>query len=211
MKKISVLLAGVLCATSIGAGAAAAGVIREIKAELRPDFTIEVDGKKQTFRNANGDIVEPILYEGTTYLPLRAIGELMGKTVYWYEDEKRIDLKTPEEPKGPTVTDADVIVQEGDKVKPEKTEKTEKAEKAEKTKQDKEKPENSISEDEAKKIALDKAGFTESEVRFERVEQDRENGVWVYDVEFQKDRREYSAEIDMETGEILSWDVDYDD
>ena len=206
MKKVSVVVTGILCAVSIGVGAAATGVIQEIKAQLRPDFTIEVDGKKQTFRNADGDIVEPILYEGTTYLPLRAIGELMGKTVYWYEEEKRIDLKTPEEPKGPTVTDADVIVEDSGKQKPEKAEKPEKE-----IPSGQKLPETVIGEEKAKEIALHKAGLSESDVRMERVEPEKERGVWVYDVEFQKDRTEYSAEIDAVTGEILSWETDYDD
>ena len=58
-------------------------------ARLRPDMTIIIDGVKQAFYNANGQQVHPILYSGTTYLPVRAIGELMGKNVDWNEETKQ--------------------------------------------------------------------------------------------------------------------------
>ena len=54
-----------------------------ITAELHPDFTITVDGVKRTFTDAQGNAVYPMLYQGTNYLPVRAIGELMGKSVSW--------------------------------------------------------------------------------------------------------------------------------
>ena len=92
-RKITLLTTAVLCVGCIAAGAAANEVIREIKAQLRPDFTIEIDGEVKSFKNAKGETVYPVLYDGTTYLPIRAIGEIMGKTVYWYEDEKRIELE----------------------------------------------------------------------------------------------------------------------
>lgn len=61
-------------------------------ARLRPDMTIIIDGVKQAFYNANGQQVHPILYSGTTYLPVRAIGELMGKNVDWNEETKTVTL-----------------------------------------------------------------------------------------------------------------------
>ena len=197
---------------SMLAGIGAAGLITKITAELREDFTIRVDGEKQTFRNANGEKVYPILFEGTTYLPVRAIGELMDKTVYWDEGKKEIDLRTEETGKTTTVTDADVIYDSTDNgkpkpEKPEKPEKTEKEPKPEKVTVDKS---EFITEDEAKEIALDKAGVDESEVTFARVELDKDNGVWEYEVEFKVGRTEYDADIDALTGEIRKWEVDRD-
>ena len=49
--------------------------------QLRPDISVTVDGQKQNFVNANGESVSPIAFYGTTYLPVRSIGELCGKTV----------------------------------------------------------------------------------------------------------------------------------
>ena len=209
MKKrtLALLLAAVF-AVSMIAGMGAAGLISEIKAELRRDFTIRVDGDKQIFRNVDGERVYPILFEGTTYLPVRAIGELMDKTVYWDEGKKEIDLRTEDPKETTTVTDADVIFDSKDN-KTEKTDKKEKTEKANK----KESVDTStfIGEEKAKAIALKKASITEDEADRLNVSLDRDNGIWEYEVEIRVGRTEYDAEINAETGEIIKWEVDSDD
>ena len=47
------------------------------------DVKIVVDGRKINPTDANGNTVEPIIYNGTTYLPVRAVANAMGKAVYW--------------------------------------------------------------------------------------------------------------------------------
>ena len=191
-KDLTVLAAFGLCAVSVAAGAYAATTVQEIKAQLRPDFSIVIDGEERTFKNAAGEVVYPILYEGTTYLPVRAIGELMGKTVYWYENDKKIEFKD----QTTTVTDADVIIPGGQG----QTDKQ----------SDKENPaaDVAISEEKAKEIALGKAELSESDVQFTQVKLDRDNGVLYYEIEFKKDKVKYSADISAADGSILSWDVD---
>ena len=44
---------------------------------------IVVDGQKINPKDANGNTVEPIIYNGTTYLPVRAVANALGKAVYW--------------------------------------------------------------------------------------------------------------------------------
>ena len=44
---------------------------------------IVVDGQKINPKDANGNKVEPFIYNGTTYLPVRAIADALGKEVYW--------------------------------------------------------------------------------------------------------------------------------
>ncbi len=44
---------------------------------------IVIDGQKLIPTDANGNIVEPIIYNGTTYLPVRAIANAFDKPVYW--------------------------------------------------------------------------------------------------------------------------------
>ena len=40
-----------------------------VQAAIRPDITILVDNVRQTFADANGDTVYPLLYSGSVYLP----------------------------------------------------------------------------------------------------------------------------------------------
>ena len=75
---ITAVLLGVLAV-----GAAAASGIQQILVELRPDITVEVDGMTRTMTDKNGKTVYPISYDGTTYLPVRALGEILGQTVEW--------------------------------------------------------------------------------------------------------------------------------
>lgn len=193
MKKFTALAVCIICATIMVVSASAAVIIPKIQAELRPDFTVKIDGEVCTFKNVNGDVVQPLLYEGTTYLPVRAIGEMMGKTVYWYEDSKTVELKD----KKTTVTDADVIVPSGGQT-------ANQGQGAGNNQQ------QGISLDKAKEIALNKAGLSAGEVRFTEAKKDFDNGRWVYDIEFVKNHIEYSAEILVADGTLLKWEVDRD-
>ena len=65
-----------------------------------------------------------------------------------------------------------------------------------------------ITEDEAKAIALQDAGVSESDAVFVRVERDRDDGRSVYDLEFYAGNTEYDYEIDSTTGKIVSADFD---
>lgn len=44
---------------------------------------IVVDGKEIHPTDANGNSVSPIIQNGTTYLPVRAVADALGKAVYW--------------------------------------------------------------------------------------------------------------------------------
>ena len=65
-----------------------------------------------------------------------------------------------------------------------------------------------ISGDKAKEIALKHAGLTSSQVSFKRTELDHDDGIQKYEVEFYYNNKEYSYEIDANTGNILSYEQD---
>lgn len=60
-------------------------------------------------------------------------------------------------------------------------------------------------------IALEHAGLTEADVRFEKVHLDKDDRTWDYDLEFRAGNVEYEYEIDAYTGRILESDMDHDD
>ena len=76
-------LIGVLSTVMLfGCVAYAASNTKTIEA-LYNNIKIYVDGVKIDPKDANGNTVEPFIYNGTTYLPVRAVGEAIGKTVTW--------------------------------------------------------------------------------------------------------------------------------
>lgn len=56
------------------------------------DIKLVVNGKEVTPKDVNGNVVEPFAYQGTTYLPVRAVGEALGKTVRWEGEAKTVHL-----------------------------------------------------------------------------------------------------------------------
>ncbi|MBE6658895.1 MAG: hypothetical protein E7604_10710 [Ruminococcaceae bacterium] len=75
IRSIALVLVMVMC---MAVGAFAATNLQEIKAYLNHDLAIRYDGELQTMYDANGNRVLPISYNGTTYLPIRAVGNMMG-------------------------------------------------------------------------------------------------------------------------------------
>jgi len=63
----------------------------------------------------------------------------------------------------------------------------------------------------AKEIALNHVGLTSDQVRFESVELDTDDGLKVYEVEFEKGNKEFEFEINALTGQIIEFDSEIDD
>ena len=158
----------------------------QVTAEVRPSVAILVDGVERTFYDASGKEVHAIYYNGTHYLPVRAIGELMGKSVAWDSKSRTITLTGDD----PLVTDADTFGPSGSKPTTPSDGKL-------------------TGEEAAKAAALAHAGLKAADVTFVKCKLDWEDGVQVYDVEFfTQDGREYDYEINAATGAVVS--VDYD-
>lgn len=75
------LTLALLCGITIGA--TASGSIQKIQADLDPTISVKYDGEEQILKDAQGTRVFPITYNGTTYLPIRAVAGLTGLGVDW--------------------------------------------------------------------------------------------------------------------------------
>ena len=160
-----------------------------VSVSLRDDFTIIVDGVTQQFYDAGGNRVYPLLHNGVTYLPIRAVGELMGKVVSWDNATQTVTLSGSVDNSGNLVTDADSFGPGSGS-----TGST-----------------TYITAETAKSKALAHAGLSASQVTFVRAYPDWDDGRYVYDVEFYTaDYKEYDYEIDAKTGAVLSFDYDAD-
>ena len=68
-----------------------------------------------------------------------------------------------------------------------------------------------ITADQAKEIAVKRAGVPASGARYTKVKLDYEHGRYEYEIEFLYNGYEYDVEVDANTGHILDFDVEYDD
>lgn len=85
MKKIAHFrrpLIAFLCVALVTATAFAASGTKNIAVTYK-NIKLNIDGVEVTPKDANGATVEPFVYNGTTYLPVRAVGSALGKQVSW--------------------------------------------------------------------------------------------------------------------------------
>ncbi len=171
---------------------------KEITIQERPDFTIIIEDNKKEFYSASKERIYPILYNGSTYLPLRAIGEIMNNDVLWDSPTKTITLKSE---RGLTVTDADTF----NSTPADKTSSENNTASITQNAQNNNQTTPKVSMEKAKKIALDHVKLKENEVTFIKEKTDYDYGKTIYEIEFYTSGKEYDFEIDSETGKILDY------
>ncbi len=96
MKKMKFLSLSLTMALCLGVGAYAASNNENISALLNREITITYKGEAQSFQDANGNTVYPITYNGTTYLPVRGVSNLVGLPVSWDQATNTVKLGTDE-------------------------------------------------------------------------------------------------------------------
>ena len=97
-ERIKGFVAGV-CVTALLAGAAT--VFAQTIDVAMGGIKVYWDGVEKTLYDANGSKVEPMIYEGTTYVPLRAMSNLLGKEVDW--EQQTLSVYIGEKPTAETV------------------------------------------------------------------------------------------------------------
>lgn len=96
MKKLPSFFAGaltMLLVMSLVVGASAYS--GKVKKELTyNNISVTLDGKKLDLRDVQGNSVEPFIFDGTNYLPVRAISEALGLDVEWDGSTNTVVLRT---------------------------------------------------------------------------------------------------------------------
>lgn len=82
-KMLTGYVIGFLSAAVLAGGVACAVNTSTLYDVITSGIKIVVDGQKLNPTDANGTPVEPMIYNGTTYLPVRAVANALGKAVYW--------------------------------------------------------------------------------------------------------------------------------
>ncbi|WP_157685500.1 stalk domain-containing protein [Paenibacillus donghaensis] len=89
---ISSLLATGLLTGAVGVYAADG--VSLVKAYLNSTIKFTVDGTAWTPKDASGKKLSPLVYNGSTYLPAKAVGEALSAEVLWNGNTKTVEIKT---------------------------------------------------------------------------------------------------------------------
>ena len=91
-EKLKGLVTGMLIGATITGGVVSAFETTTLYDVIVNGIKIVLDGKEFTCTDANGAVVQPIIYNGTTYIPLRAVSSAFGKAVYWDGEDQTVYL-----------------------------------------------------------------------------------------------------------------------
>lgn len=90
-KKIALMIAVLMLVLSFSTTGFAAWATKTLQASYR-NITVFVNNTQKVATNANGTVVEPFIVDGTTYVPLRGIAEMLGYQVSFNPTTYRIDI-----------------------------------------------------------------------------------------------------------------------
>ena len=91
-KRLQGLIAGVLIGAMLTSGVVFAKQASETISVIYDNIKILIDGKEYQSTDVNGNVVEPFIYNGTTYLPVRAIANAFDKEVDWEAQTSTVTL-----------------------------------------------------------------------------------------------------------------------
>lgn len=95
-KALAATLAMVLALALFLPSGTAADLVQDISAQINQGVTILWDGQVFVPTDASGNVVQPIIYNNTVYVPLRAFGVESGCAVAWDPDTKTVSVNSPE-------------------------------------------------------------------------------------------------------------------
>lgn len=105
MRRFTALVLTLVMVFSLTVSASAADKPKpeQVTAYLNYNLTVRFNGEAKLLGNVNGDQVYPITYGGTTYVPVRAISNLLGLKVTWLQERRIVKLSDSNDTKPITV------------------------------------------------------------------------------------------------------------
>ncbi len=94
MKRKGTILIFAICIVLLFSVPAAAATATKTATLNYSDIKITFNGQSVTPKDANGNVVEPFIIDGTTYLPVRAVANALGLDVQWDSSAKTVILSS---------------------------------------------------------------------------------------------------------------------
>lgn len=90
MRKSKKVLLAVILVLTLSTSLSASSLIRDIAGKENKGITIKYNNQVQNLKDGNGSAVYPVIINGSTYLPVRAIADMLGEDISWDGDTKTI-------------------------------------------------------------------------------------------------------------------------
>jgi hypothetical protein len=87
----SILVTGLLCGA---VGAYASDGVSVVQAYLNSTIKFTLNGASWTPKDNNGNKISPLIYNGSTYLPAKAVGDALNADVLWNGNSKTVSITT---------------------------------------------------------------------------------------------------------------------
>ena len=91
-QRLQGMVIGALIVVVIGCASAWAKDAAETITAVYRNIKLVVDGVLVEPKDVNGNVVEPFIYNGTTYLPVRAVGQAFNKQIEWDGENNTVYL-----------------------------------------------------------------------------------------------------------------------
>lgn len=95
-KRIAGIVAGLAVSAIFTTSVIAEGTSERVEAYVNKEIKITLDNEALALRNADDSIIYPVIYNDRTYLPMRAIAQVLGIKVDWDLDTKTVSLTESE-------------------------------------------------------------------------------------------------------------------
>lgn len=111
------MLTMLLIVAMVGSASATTGTVTK-EIEYR-NIAVSLDGTKLDLKDAKGNTVEPFMFNGTNYIPARALAEALGMSVSWDSATSTIVLKSANcaTPSTSASTETDKLIYDNNNIK----------------------------------------------------------------------------------------------
>lgn len=92
MKKLSKILISLTLILALSTSLSASTLTRDVKGKENKEIKITYDGQPITLKDGNGKVIYPVIINGSTYLPVRAVTEMVGCDISWEGTTKTIHI-----------------------------------------------------------------------------------------------------------------------
>ncbi|GMQ64261.1 copper amine oxidase N-terminal domain-containing protein [Vallitalea maricola] len=92
MKKTAKVLASIILILTLSTSLSASSLIRNITGKENKGIKITYNNQVQNLKDGHGNDVYPVIINGSTYLPVRAIADMMGADITWDGQTKTISI-----------------------------------------------------------------------------------------------------------------------